>query len=129
MHFTLELPLPPSVNTYWRNFRGRTVLSAGGRAFKAAVQEHVTVNNIPKLGQQRLGATISIFPRDKRAIDLDNRLKALLDSLQDAGVFDDDSQFDRIYICRAPIKKGGGCTITISTLEESLCLIHIINTK
>ena len=115
---TLELPLPPSMNTYWRNFRGRTVLSAGGREYKVAVQEYVSVKNPPKFGQERLGASITIFPRDRRALDLDNRLKALFDSLQDAGVFDDDSQFDRIYICRGMIKKGGGCTITISTLKE-----------
>lgn len=119
MQITLELPLPPSVNTYWRNFRGRTVLSAGGRKYKHIIQEYVTVNKLPKLGQERLGATITIFPRDKRAIDLDNRLKALFDSLQDAGLFDDDSQFDRIYICRGMIKKGGGCRITVSTLNRT----------
>ena len=118
MSITLQLPLPPSVNTYWRNFRGRTVLSKGGRDYKIAVHEYVTVNNLPKFGQERLGASITIFPRDKRAIDLDNRLKALFDSLEDAGLFDDDSQFDRIYICRGMIKKGGGCTITISTIKE-----------
>jgi crossover junction endodeoxyribonuclease RusA len=118
MSITLQLPLPPSVNTYWRNFRGRTVLSKGGRDYKIAIQEYVTVNNLPKFGQERLGASITIFPRDKRAIDLDNRLKALFDSLEDAGLFDDDSQFDRIYICRGMIKKGGGCTITISTIKE-----------
>jgi crossover junction endodeoxyribonuclease RusA len=106
------------MNTYWRNFRGRTVLSAGGRAYKSAVQEYVSANNIPKFHQNRLGATITIFPRDKRVNDLDNRLKALFDSLQDAGLFDDDSQFDRFYVCRGMIKKGGGCTITISTLNE-----------
>jgi crossover junction endodeoxyribonuclease RusA len=118
MSITLQLPLPPSMNTYWRNFRGRTVLSKGGRDYKIAVQEYVSVNNLPKFGQERLGASITIFPRDKRAIDLDNRLKALFDSLEDAGLFDDDSQFDRIYICRGMIKKGGGCTITISTIKE-----------
>jgi len=118
MQLTLELPLPPSMNTYWRNFRGRTVLSAGGREYKVAVQEYVAAHNLPKFGEERLGATITIFPRDKRSIDLDNRLKSLLDSLQDAGLYDDDSQFDRIYICRGMIKKGGGCTITISTLKE-----------
>jgi crossover junction endodeoxyribonuclease RusA len=118
MSITLQLPLPPSVNTYWRNFRGRTVLSKGGRDYKIAIQEYVTVNNLPKFGQERLGASITIFPRDKRAIDLDNRLKALFDSLEDAGLFDDDSQFDRIYICRGMIKKGGGCTITISTIKD-----------
>ena len=118
MLVTLELPLPPSMNTYWRNFRGRTVLSAGGREYKIAVQEYVATHNLPKFGQERLGATITIFPRDKRAIDLDNRLKALFDSLQDAGLFDDDSQFDRIYINRGVIKKGGGCTITVATIEN-----------
>lgn len=118
MPITLELPLPPSMNTYWRNFRGRTVLSKGGRAYKLLVQEYVATHNLPKFGDARLAASITIFPRDKRAIDLDNRLKALFDSLQDAGVFDDDSQFDRIYICRGMIKKGGGCTITISTLKD-----------
>lgn len=118
MQITLELPLPPSMNTYWRNFRGRTVLSAGGREYKLAIQDYVAAHNLPKFGQDRLGATITIFPRDKRSIDLDNRLKALFDSLQDAGLFADDSQFDRIYIVRGMIKKGGGCTITISTLNE-----------
>ena len=113
---TLQLPLPPSMNTYWRNFRGRTILSKGGRDYKLAVQEYVIVNNIPSFGQNRLQAIITIFPRDKRSIDLDNRLKALFDSLQDAGVFDDDSQFDKIEIARGVIKLGGGCTIVIATL-------------
>ena len=61
-------------------------------------------------------AIITIFPRDKRSIDLDNRLKGLFDALQDAGVFDDDSQFDKIEIGRGVIKSGGGCTIVIATL-------------
>jgi crossover junction endodeoxyribonuclease RusA len=116
---TLQLPLPPSVNTYWRNFRGRTILSQGGKDYKLAVQEYVTVNNVPSFGQNRLQAIITIFPRDRRSIDLDNRLKALFDSLQDAGVFDDDGQFDKIEIARGKIKSGGGCTIVIATLENT----------
>lgn len=113
---TLQLPLPPSVNTYWRNFRGRTILSKGGRDYKLAVQEYVTVNKIPSFGDARLQAIITIFPRDRRSIDLDNRLKGIFDSLQDAGVFDDDGQFDKIEIARGSIKTGGGCTIVVATL-------------
>jgi crossover junction endodeoxyribonuclease RusA len=104
------------MNTYWRNFRGRTILSQGGRDYKLAVQEYVTVNKIPSFGDARLQAIITIFPRDRRKQDLDNRLKSLLDSLENAGIYDSDSQFDKIEIARGVIKTGGGCTIVIATL-------------
>ena len=113
---TLQLPLPPSTNTYWRNFRGRTILSKAARDYKQTVKDYVLLNKIPYFGDARLQAIITIFPRDKRSIDLDNRLKGLFDSLQDAGVFDDDNQFDTIRIARGVIKTGGGCTIVIATL-------------
>lgn len=110
---TLQLPLPPSMNTYWRNFRGRMVLSKAGRDYKLAVQEYVASNNLPKFGSARLMGIITIFPRCRRKSDLDNRIKAGLDALQDAGVFDDDSQFDLLVIARGKIKPGGGCNVVI----------------
>ena len=113
---TLQLPLPPSVNAYWRNFHGRTILSKSARDYKQTVKEYVLINKIPSFGNARLQAIITIFPKDRRKQDLDNRLKSLLDSLGNAGVFDDDSQFDKIEIGRGMIKLGGGCTIIIATL-------------
>ena len=113
---TLQLPLPPTVNTYYRNFHGRTILSKAARDYKQTVKDYVLINKIPSFGDARLQAIITIFPKDRRTQDLDNRLKSLLDSLGNASVFDDDSQFDKIEIGRGVIKLGGGCTIVIATL-------------
>jgi len=115
-----DLPLPPSVNTYWRNFRGRTILSKAGRQFKADVSECVIDQNVPKLGNARLDVTIFLHARDKRKIDLDNRLKSCLDAIQDAGVYDDDEQIDSLTIHRGAIKSGGGVRVVIRTIDKPL---------
>ena len=119
MLVTIRLPFPPSVNTYYRNYRGRMVLGKNGRLFKTLVQEIVVANQIPKFNNNRLMAIITIFPPNKRKFDIDNRLKSIFDSLQDAGVYDNDEQFDKIEIARGEIKPKGGCTIVIATLDEA----------
>ena len=115
-----DLPLPPSMNTYWRNFRGRTILSKAGRQFKADVSKCVIAQKVPKLGISRLKVLIYLHPKDRRKIDLDNRLKACLDALQNAGVFDDDEQIDHLTIQRATIKSGGGATVAIEVIDKPL---------
>ena len=119
MNAWLELPFPPSMNTYWRNFRGRTVLSKNGRQFKIAVQDYIIEKNIPKFGDKKLKITMILRPRDKRKIDIDNRIKAVLDSLQDAGVFDDDFQVDHIEMIRGEQIKGGLIRVLIEELPEN----------
>ena len=115
----LNLPFPPSMNTYWRNFRGRTILSPAGREFKAAVADYVVEYRVPKLGEAKLRISMVLFPRDKRKIDIDNRIKCVLDALQDAGVFDDDFQVDELSIVRGKPIKGGGIRVLIEQIETS----------
>ena len=112
----IKLPYPPSVNTYWRNFRGNTVLSKSGREFKYAVSECVIAQNVPKYGTKRLEVTIWLYPRSKVVTDLDNRLKAVLDGLEDAGVYDNDGQIDVLMIQRGAIRKGGGVDVMIEVI-------------
>lgn len=112
----IKLPYPPSVNKYWRHFRGNTVLSKAGREFKTAVSECVVEQNIPKFGDKRLEVTIWLYPRSKVVTDLDNRLKAILDGLEDAGVYDNDSQVDVLMIQRGAIRKGGGVDVMIEVI-------------
>ena len=113
------LPFPPSMNTYWRSWRGRTVLSKNGRKFKTDVQDYIIEQNIPKFGTRKLKITMILRPRDKRKIDIDNRIKAVLDSLQDAGVFDDDFQVDHIEMIRGEQIKGGLIRVLIEELPEN----------
>ena len=118
MHAWLELPFPPSMNTYWRNFRGRMVLSKAGRQFKITVQDYIIENNIPKFGSRKLKITMILRPRDKRKVDIDNRIKAVLDSLEDAGVFDDDFQVDHLEMIRGEAIKGGLVRVLIEEIQD-----------
>lgn len=114
----LNLPLPPSVNSYRTIFRGRMGISKAGREFKAQVSDYVVEYRVPKLGKARLEMKVIIHPRDRRKQDIDNRIKALWDALGDAGVFDDDEQIDVLVIERGEIKKGGGVLVLIDILDK-----------
>ena len=114
----LNLPLPPSVNSYRTIFRNRMNISAAGRKYKAEVSDYVNEYRVPKLGNARLEMKVVIYPRDRRKQDIDNRIKALWDALGGAGVFDDDEQIDVLIIERGEIKKGGGVLVMIDILDK-----------
>ena len=115
---TLNLPYPPSINSYWRANGHRRFISKEGVAFKTAVADYVIENEIPKLGDARLTVLIGLHPRDKRKTDIDNRVKAVLDSLQDCGVYDDDSQVEGLIVIRMDQVKGGRCNVVIIKEDE-----------
>lgn len=46
---------------------------------------------------------ILVYPPDKRKRDIDNLIKIVADSLQDARIYENDSQIDKIIIERLPI--------------------------
>lgn len=56
---------------------------------------------------------IYAMPPDRRRRDIDNLLKACFDSITHAGIWQDDSQVDRIEIERGDIISGGALMIEI----------------
>ena len=88
----LTLPWPPSVNTYWRMFKNRMIISEAGRKYRTAVAEKVLLQTKGKCQTDGpVKVTIEAWRPDNRRRDLDNLLKAVLDSLGHAGVYIDDS--------------------------------------
>lgn len=114
----LVLPYPPTVNLYWRNFRGRTVLSAAGRAYKlAAALKAKSQGAHPISGPVAL--EIHVY-RPRRIGDLDNTLKGLLDSLRGVA-YGDDSQVVRLVAHRHDDKANPRAEVTV-TLACAPCL-------
>lgn len=114
----LSLPYPPSVNTYWRRARNRTYISKKGQVFKQAVAEYVIENKVPKFGEAKVEVMIVLRPRSTNFMDIDNCCKAVLDSCQDAGVFDDDNQIWKLTVERGDPIKGGACVVVIAERSE-----------
>jgi crossover junction endodeoxyribonuclease RusA len=111
---TLTLPYPVSVNAYWLASGKRRYISKRGVEFKRCVKEIWEASNHQGFGSLKVEFNVLLFPRDNRLMDIDNMLKCLGDSLQDAGAFDDDQQVWKITIERGEKIKGGGCQVTIS---------------
>lgn len=113
MLVSVELPFPPSLNNLYINVPGRgRVLSKRGKAFKKAVHACCDAQDVQHaIG--KLEVTILAYPPDKRRRDVDGLFKAILDSLQAAGVFDDDSQVEVLTIRRCAIVKGGAVIVNI----------------
>jgi crossover junction endodeoxyribonuclease RusA len=95
----ITLPWPPSVNTYWRTFNGRMIISAKGREYRESVAEQVAEQDSAKQYTGKLRVEIEAWRPDNRRRDLDNLLKAVLDGCTHANVWEDDSNIVdlRIY--------------------------------
>lgn len=104
----LTLPFPPSMNTIWRRVGNKTLLSAKGREYRGEVANAVISPLADHLGAGRyrfplagrLRVTIHVHAPDKRRRDLDNLPKAIHDALTHAGLWQDDSQIDRLVVER-----------------------------
>jgi Holliday junction resolvase RusA-like endonuclease len=89
-----RFPLPPSANKYWRYYRGRVVASAEAVNYKTTVRMLARCDGVTPLSGP-VAVRVAVH-RERRAGDLDNFLKILIDALQ--GVFyENDAQIREIH--------------------------------
>jgi crossover junction endodeoxyribonuclease RusA len=119
----IELPWPPTVNTYWRHVGPKVLVSDGGRRYRRTVADLVLEARCSRaisLGplQGRLRVSIDVHVPDRRPRDVDNMLKAPLDALTKAGLWVDDSQIDDLRIVRRGIVHGGLIVVAVEQIEQ-----------
>jgi len=113
MNYSVTLPPPPSVNTYWRTFRGRMIVSAKGREYRQAVANVVQWRELRPMFEGPVAVELTFCPPDKRRRDLDNLLKATFDALTSAGVWGDDNQVNEFTVRRGKQAKGGQLRVSV----------------
>lgn len=134
MTLRFSLPWPPSVNTYWRHtVRGgkkpkdgealqkhfaKVYLSEQGQRYRTEAILRLREQQVPKHALKgRLGVLIKAYPPDRRARDLDNLPKGVLDALKEGGVIRDDADIDDLHVVRMPVVDGGGLTLELREID------------
>lgn len=117
----LTLPFPPTVNHMWGFAGKRKYLKKEAHEFRRIVQEACVEAKAKIHG--RIAIYIALYPPTKRKFDLDNRIKALQDALEHAGVYLNDEQIDTIICVRRDVVQGGMCKVILVENDKADQLI------
>lgn len=123
-----ELPFPPTVNHYYATVpgpkspdghrRSMLVITADGRHWQKRVRAAIGAAT-PVDGRVKVRIWLW-FPRAGK-LDLDNRVKPLLDVLTKCGVWGDDSQVEELRVSRRGIvRPNGRCLVSVVAMDRRL---------
>lgn len=110
------LPDTMSINKYYRNVKGKTLISSKGRYYQQAMHLIIKSHCLDLKIQSKVFLKIKWKLPDNYKRDIDNILKPLLDTLQKSKVILDDSQVHGLTVFKSK---------NISYLEKGEVLIEI----
>lgn len=127
MELRLNLPWPPSVNSYKKI--GRLTKTKTGKLYQQRVNTNETKTfyfqvwikckqllPTPYTKEDRLSVEVVLYPPSNR-FDIDNPIKVLLDSLTRAHVWPDDRQIYKLLIIKKPADPDDARVIVTITKE------------
>ena len=115
--YSFTMPWPPSVNGYWRAFKGRQIISKRGRDYrKQAVDRMKELNLNGEMLKSNLSVSLVLNPPTLRRYDIDNFNKGLFDSMSEAKFWEDDEQVHRLTIRKGVKTKGGNVEVIVKII-------------
>lgn len=112
-----ELPYPPSLNTLYKPWHGRFVLTDAGKKYKLQVgwmckQKRSITSDV--------AMKITVYPPDKKRRDIANLEKIVCDSLKNGIVYDDDCQISYLVMHKAQVKKNGFIRVLVEEVTDEM---------
>lgn len=98
----------------WKKGQGNTYLTKAALAYYSQVAWVIKSSGLMLGLEDRLTVEVDIYPPDKRRRDLSNVIKVVEDACTKAGLWQDDSQIDRLVLQRMPSMKGGAIALRVA---------------
>ena len=126
---TLTLPYPPTLNKIWRHVRGHVVLSDDARQYKDTVR----ILALKACGDSgadwrsvfnestQVMVTLHLY-RPRKAGDIDNALKLILDAMQKT-IYVNDSQIVELHVYRGDDKNNPRVEVQVGEIIKQRKLI------
>ena len=110
----LKLPIPPTINHYYTRTRRGMIIGKRGLEFRKETLllfRLLFPSHKPFDGKVKM--SIDFIPPDRRRRDLDNLNKCIWDSLEKAGVYENDSQVVEFHMYKKEPEKPGFIIVTV----------------
>ena len=135
MNFIFPYPKNISVNhMYVRNIHG-VFLHPKVHEYRRMIREQVKIIDCNAsnfelgkrslFGSRMVAVHMIMRPPDKRKRDIDGVLKVILDAMEQAGVYDDDCQIERLVVRKEGMKEGGEIEIEISDINDRTDMVQV----
>lgn len=113
----ITIPYPPSSNRLHRRVGPRVLLSREGRQYRKDVAAILAAQHVKPLDGP-VAMRIELYPPDRRRRDIDNALKATLDSCEHGRAIHNDCQVEHLEVRKHEPKRGGKAVVELATVTE-----------